>query len=91
MIYIKMCLLRSEIPIITTLARMMSFGRKHLYISTLSFSVARTSSFLSCPLNGSANTIFFTHKIAHLAQRGFIWVILAVKIITINTKTNMEH
>ncbi len=56
----------------------MSLGRKHLYISTLSFSVARTSSFLNCPLKGSANTISFTHRMAHLAQRGFICVILAV-------------
>lgn len=64
---------------ITTLARIISLGRKHLYISTLSFSVARTSSFLSCPLNGSANTMSLTQRIAHLAHRGLICVILAVQ------------
>merc|ERR1712203_726920 len=49
----------------------MSPGLKHLYISTLSFSVALTSSFLTCPRNGSDNTTSPTHKMCTLANLGF--------------------
>ena len=52
----------------------MSFGRKHLYSSTRSFSVARTSSFRKIPLNGSARTTSLTHRMAQRAQRGLICV-----------------
>ena len=59
---------------------MMSVGLKHLYISTRSFSVALTSSFLKIPRNGSAKTMSLTHKIRHLPHLGFTCVMRAVTI-----------
>ena len=58
------------------------FYDNSLYISTLSFSLARTSSFLTCPRKGSERTQSPTHSRCTLANLVQVQVQVQVQVRT---------